>query len=109
MTSSPFLLSALAAGMLTIAMTKFSHGAWIVVLLIPTLVVVFIVVHRHYEEVARQLSLDDYSPPLPMTVPSRLTERPSAGKVPAPQCSPSGVYSSRRLRGTDAPDLGTSA
>ena len=53
--------------MLTIAMTKFSHGAWIVVLLIPTLVVVFVVVHRHYDEVARQLSLDDYSPPLPMT------------------------------------------
>jgi len=53
--------------MLTIAVTKFSHGAWIVVLLIPTLVAMFLVVHRHYDEVARQLSLDDYSPPLPMT------------------------------------------
>ena len=53
--------------MLTIAVTKFSHGAWIVVLLIPTLVVMFLVVHRHYGEVARQLSLDDYSPPPPMT------------------------------------------
>jgi amino acid transporter len=51
----------------TIAVTKFSHGAWIVVLLIPTLVAMFLVVHRHYDEVARQLSLDDYSPPPPMT------------------------------------------
>ena len=53
--------------MLTIAVTKFSHGAWIVVLLIPTLVGAFLIVHRHYAEVARQLSLDDYSVPPPMT------------------------------------------
>jgi amino acid transporter len=53
--------------MITIAVTKFVHGAWIVVLLIPTLVAIFLVVHRHYDEVARQLSLDDYSPPPPMT------------------------------------------
>jgi len=53
--------------MVTIAVTKFSHGAWIVVLLIPTLVVIFLVVHHHYGEVARQLSLDDYSVPPPMT------------------------------------------
>jgi amino acid transporter len=52
--------------MLTIAVTKFSHGAWVVVLLIPTLVAAFVAVHRHYDEVARQLSLDDYSPPPPM-------------------------------------------
>jgi amino acid transporter len=53
--------------MLTIAATKFTHGAWIVVLLIPTLVVIFAMVHRHYEEVAEQLSLDAFSPPPPMT------------------------------------------
>ena len=53
--------------MLTIAATKFTHGAWIVVLLIPTLVAVFVIVHRHYEEVAVQLSLDAFSPPPPMT------------------------------------------
>jgi len=44
--------------MLTIAVTKFAHGAWIVVLLIPALVAAFVLVHRHYEDVARQLSLD---------------------------------------------------
>ena len=53
--------------MITIAATKFTHGAWIVVLLIPTLVAVFAIVHRHYEEVAVQLSLDAFSPPPPMT------------------------------------------
>jgi amino acid transporter len=53
--------------MLTIAATKFTHGAWIVILLIPGLVAVFALVHRHYEEVAVQLSLDAFSPPPPMT------------------------------------------
>ena len=53
--------------MITIAATKFTHGAWIVVILIPTLVVVFVTVHRHYEEVAVQLSLDGFAPPPPMT------------------------------------------
>jgi amino acid transporter len=53
--------------MLTIAVTKFSHGAWIVLLLIPLLVIVFLIVRRHYEDVATQLSLEDFGPPLPMT------------------------------------------
>src|SRR5258705_1123099 len=53
--------------MLTIAGTKFRNGAWIVVLLIPTLVAVVALVHRHYEEVAVQLSLDGLRHPTPMT------------------------------------------
>ena len=62
-------IGALVTGlvMITIAATKFTHGAWIVVLLIPTLVTVFVIVHRHYDEVAVQLSLDAFSPPPPMT------------------------------------------
>src|SRR5499426_2774207 len=65
-------LNGLGAGvtglvMITIAVTKFSHGAWIVVLLIPTLVTVFMIVHRHYDEVARQLSLEGMTPPPPVT------------------------------------------
>jgi len=62
-------IGALVTGlvMITIAATKFTHGAWIVILLIPTLVAVFVLVHRHYEEVALQLSLDAFSPPPPMT------------------------------------------
>jgi amino acid transporter len=53
--------------MLTIAVTKFSHGAWIVLLLIPLLVATFLAVHRHYEDVAAQLSLEEFSPPPPMS------------------------------------------
>ncbi len=62
-------IGALATGvvMLTIAVTKFTHGAWIVVLLIPTLVAAFLLVHRHYNEVAEQLSMDGLEPPPPMT------------------------------------------
>lgn len=38
--------------------TKFIHGAWIVVFLIPLLVFLFQGVHRHYEEVAKQLTME---------------------------------------------------
>ena len=56
--------------MLVIAVTKFTHGAWIVVLLIPALVIVFLIVHRHYQDVAGQLSLEGYEgePPIEHTV-----------------------------------------
>ena len=53
-------LGALATGVVTvvIAATKFTHGAWIVVLVIPALVATFLAMHRHYEDVAEQLSLE---------------------------------------------------
>jgi hypothetical protein len=52
--------------MVIIAVTKFTHGAWIVVVLIPTLVVAFVTVRRHYDQVARQLSIEgaEVEPPL---------------------------------------------
>ncbi|PYN35889.1 MAG: amino acid permease [Candidatus Rokuibacteriota bacterium] len=53
--------------LLTLAVTKFSEGAWIVVVLIPALVLGFVGVHRHYDEVAAQLSLEGFAPPPPMT------------------------------------------
>jgi amino acid transporter len=53
--------------MLTIAVTKFALGAWIVVVLLPTLVVVFLLIHRHYAELARQLSTDGMAAPPPIT------------------------------------------
>ncbi len=52
--------------MLVIAVTKFSHGAWMVVLLIPLLVALFLMIHRHYADVAGQLSLDAYGGPPPI-------------------------------------------
>lgn len=38
--------------------TKFMHGAWIVVVLIPFLVLMFLRIHRHYLMVAEQLSTE---------------------------------------------------
>jgi amino acid transporter len=53
--------------MLTLAVTKFTEGAWIVIVLIPVFVTVFIMIHRHYEEVAQQLSLEGFTPPAAIT------------------------------------------
>jgi amino acid transporter len=62
------LVGAVVTGvvLVTLAVTKFTEGAWVVVLLIPTLVIVFLVVHRHYDTVAAQLSLEGMTPPPPM-------------------------------------------
>ena len=46
-----------AVVLLTLAVTKFVEGAWIVVLIIPMLVGLFLLLHRHYAEVATELSL----------------------------------------------------
>ncbi len=61
-------LGAATTGLVTliIAVTKFTHGAWIVVLLIPVLVMIFVTIRRHYQEVAGQLSLEGYVGPPPM-------------------------------------------
>jgi amino acid transporter len=37
--------------------TKFMLGAWIVVVLIPLLVAMFLMIHRHYVDVAKQLTI----------------------------------------------------
>lgn len=42
---------------LVIATTKFVHGAWIVILLIPVLVGMMLAINRHYRHVADQLRL----------------------------------------------------
>jgi len=52
--------------MLTLAVTKFLEGAWIVVVVIPVLVAIFLVMHRHYDEVASALSLEGLTGPPPM-------------------------------------------
>ena len=50
-----------------IASSKFIHGAWMVVLLIPLLVMGFQGVRRHYTFVRESLSLEGYKPPAPPT------------------------------------------
>src|SRR6267143_2064103 len=49
--------------LLTLAVTKFKEGAWIVVVVVPLLVLVFATMHRHYEEVADELSLEGFVGP----------------------------------------------
>src|ERR1041385_7056629 len=41
-----------------LVLTKFIHGAWIVVVLIPLLVALFRSIHRHYVDVATQLTTE---------------------------------------------------
>jgi hypothetical protein len=43
---------------IVIIITRFSHGAWAVLVLIPILVALFRAIHQHYVTVARQLSLE---------------------------------------------------
>ena len=51
--------------MLVFATTKFSDGAWIVLILLPILIGIFSLIHRHYMGVAHRLSLDNYGEPPP--------------------------------------------
>jgi amino acid transporter len=46
--------------------TKFIHGAWIVVVIIPLLVLMFRAIHNHYVEVAKQLSTEGLQPLKPV-------------------------------------------
>ncbi|HKW87042.1 MAG TPA: APC family permease, partial [Nitrospiraceae bacterium] len=56
--------TAVATGI--IASTKFLHGAWIVVVLMPLIIAWFRAVHGHYQAVAEQIALErDHRPPVP--------------------------------------------
>ncbi|MEW6178442.1 MAG: APC family permease [Chloroflexota bacterium] len=46
--------------MIVFATTKFMDGAWVVILIIPTLVVMFTAIERHYRNLASKLSLENY-------------------------------------------------
>lgn len=49
--------------MIVFSVSKFRDGAWIVVLLIPILVVIFLTIHNHYKHLAKALSLDSFGAP----------------------------------------------
>jgi len=49
--------------MIVFAIAKFTQGAWVIVLLVPTLVVIFYRIHHHYKDVARHLSLESFGAP----------------------------------------------
>ncbi len=48
--------------LLVIALTKFTEGAWAVIVLIPIMVLILRSIHYHYSDVARQLSLAEARP-----------------------------------------------
>lgn len=52
--------------LVVLAVTKFTHGAWAVLVLIPLLVAGFEAIHRHYSRVAEQLSLTTAMKPQPV-------------------------------------------
>jgi amino acid transporter len=45
-----------------VAITKATEGAWLIILMIPTLVTLFTVTRRHYDHVAAELTLKDWEP-----------------------------------------------
>ncbi len=45
------------------AVTKFREGAWVVLLVLPAFVLVFLAIRAHYRETAEQLSLKHYGAP----------------------------------------------
>lgn len=58
-------LGALATGtaLIVVGVSKFAHGAWITLVVIPILVAVFRRIRAHYRQVAEQLSLSELRPP----------------------------------------------
>ena len=55
-----------AVVLVVLAVTKFIHGAWVVLVLIPMLVLIFHRIHEHYVRVAEQLSLTAAVMPQPV-------------------------------------------
>jgi amino acid transporter len=57
-------LGAVATALVSIVqvVTKFTHGAWIVVLIIPLIILVLRRIHRHYEFFAREVSYNGQAP-----------------------------------------------
>lgn len=48
--------------LIVFGIVKFSHGAWVVIVLVPALVFIFFRIKSHYRSVAQQLSLQGYRP-----------------------------------------------
>ena len=48
-----------------VAATKAHEGAWIIIVMIPVLVAIFVITRRHYDHVASELTLRDWQPETP--------------------------------------------
>jgi amino acid transporter len=58
--------------LLIVGYSKFFSGAWITLILIGVFITIFLTIHRHYEQVARQLSLKGPPPSLKPLPPPRV-------------------------------------
>ena len=58
--------------MFVFAITKFHDGAWIVLILTPILISIFLWIQRHYKGVAHSLSLEKYGEPPPYNIRHRV-------------------------------------
>jgi hypothetical protein len=58
--------------MCVFAITKFEDGAWIVLILIPVLIAVFLWIKKHYVGLAHNLSLENYGEPPPYNIRHRV-------------------------------------
>ncbi|MBI3160956.1 MAG: APC family permease [Chloroflexi bacterium] len=67
MISNGFGATCTAIVMGVFAVTKFQDGAWIVLILTPILIGIFLLIQRHYLGVASRLSLEHYGEPPPYT------------------------------------------
>jgi cobalamin biosynthesis protein CobD/CbiB len=65
--------------------TKFIHGAWIVVVVIPLLVLMFRAIHKHYVGVAKQLSTEGLDALRPTLMRKRPPSCVKSGSVGAPE------------------------
>ncbi len=80
-------LGAIATALVSIVqiVTKFTHGAWIVTLIIPLIIVVLRRIHRHYENFAREVSYTGQSPLMflhhTVVVPVNGITKPAAGAL----------------------------
>jgi hypothetical protein len=63
---SGFGATVTAGVLLIFIITKFAYGAWIVIVWIPIFIGFFLAVHRHYQDVAAQLSLEAFGSPPPV-------------------------------------------
>ncbi|MBI5944176.1 MAG: APC family permease [Chloroflexi bacterium] len=61
-----------AVVMVVFAATKFTEGAWVVLILTPVLVTIFFSIHHHYKGLAKKLSLDNFGVIPPHTIRHRV-------------------------------------
>jgi hypothetical protein len=72
MVSNGFGAFCTAIVMFVFAITKFRDGAWIVLILTPVMISIFLWIHKHYVGMATGLSLENYGEPPPYTVRHRV-------------------------------------